>query len=77
MESVNVNFDEYTKVYEAEPMKEPEEYKSFLYSYEGMHVEEDVANQATNQQQVLVTTNSQTINVELHLGTKLDSYVKL
>ena len=42
MESASVKFDEYTKVYEAEPMKELEEYKSFVYFYEGMPVEEDV-----------------------------------
>ena len=30
VECGNVKFDEYTKVYEAEPMKELEEYKSFV-----------------------------------------------
>ena len=30
VESENVNFDEYTKVYEAEPMKKLKEYKLFL-----------------------------------------------
>ena len=66
-----MKFDEYTKVYEVEPMKELEEYKSFVYFYEGMHVEEDVANQATNQQKVSMIVESHTMNVELHLGTKL------
>ena len=33
VESANVNFDEYIKVYEAKPMKELEEYKSFVYFY--------------------------------------------
>ena len=37
----NVKFDEYTEVYEAEPMKEPKEYKSFVYFYEGMPTKED------------------------------------
>ena len=61
-----MKFDEYTKVYEAELMKEPKEYKLFLYFYEGMLVEEDVVNHVTNQQQVSVTVESHTINVELH-----------
>ena len=30
VESANVKFDEYTEVYEVEPMKEPKEYKSFV-----------------------------------------------
>ena len=30
LDRVNVKFDEYTKVHEVEPMKEPEEYKSFV-----------------------------------------------
>ena len=47
MESANVNFDEYTEVYEAEPMEELEEYRSFIYFYEGIPIEEDVENQAT------------------------------
>ena len=47
MESVNVNFDEYIEVHEVEPMKEIEEYKSFLYFYEGMLTEEDATNHAT------------------------------
>ena len=49
MESVNVNFDEYTEVYEAKPMKDLEEYKLFVYFYEGIPTEEDATNQATNQ----------------------------
>ena len=39
VESENVNFDEYTEAHDAEPIKRPEEYKSFLYFYEGMLVE--------------------------------------
>ena len=30
VESENVKFDEYTEVHEAEPMKEPKEYKYFI-----------------------------------------------
>ena len=30
VESANVNFDEYIKVYDVEPMKKIEEYKSFV-----------------------------------------------
>ena len=52
MESANVNFDEHTKVHEAKPMKELEEYKSFVYFYEGMPIEEDATNKVGNQQQV-------------------------
>ena len=48
VKSTNVKFDEYTEVHEAKPMKELEGYKSFVYFYEGMPIEEDVANQATN-----------------------------
>ena len=44
VESVNVNFDEYTKVHEAESMKRLEEYKSFVYFYEGMLAKENDAN---------------------------------
>lgn len=49
VESENVKFDEYTKVYEIEPMKEPEEYKSFFYFYENIPIEEDVVNHVSNQ----------------------------
>ena len=49
VKSANVNFDEYIEVHEAEHMKEPKEYKSFVYFYEGILVEEDVANQVLNQ----------------------------
>ena len=65
------------KYHEAEPIKELEEYKSFVYFYEGMPTDEDVVNQVANQQQVSVTTKSHTMNVELHLATKLQSGVEL
>ena len=46
-------------------MKKLEEYKLFIYFYEGMPTEEDVVNQAINQHQVSMTTESHPINVEL------------
>ena len=52
-------------------MKEPKEYKSFVYFYEGMPTKEDVANQATNQQKVSMTTESHSMNVELHLHSDI------
>ena len=48
MESPNVNFDEHVEVKDNEPTKKLEEYKSFVYFYEGMSDEEDVANQIGN-----------------------------
>ena len=71
VESANVNFDEHTKVQDNESIKKPKEYKSFVYFYEGMPNEEDVANQIGNQQQVLVSVESQPVNVELHSDVKL------
>ena len=55
MESENVKFDEYTEVHEVKLMKEPKEYKSFVYFYEGMFADEDVVNQVPNQQKKIVT----------------------
>ena len=52
-------------------MKEPKEYKFFVYSYEGMLAEEDATNQAGNQQQVSVATKSHPMNVKLNSGTEL------
>ena len=77
VESENVSFDEYTKVHEDEPMKKLEEYKSFVYFYEGMAVEEDASNQVTNQQKVLINADLHPTKAELHLGTKLHSDAKL
>ena len=42
-----------------------------------MHSKEDATNQATSQQQVLVTVESQTMNVELHSRIELPSNVEL
>ena len=60
-ESTNVNFDEYIEVDEAKPMKELEEYKSFLYFYEGMPANEDIVNQVANQQKVSISRESHII----------------
>ena len=46
------------EVHEAEPTKEPEQYKSFIYFYEGMPTKEDVIDQVVNQQQVSITAES-------------------
>ena len=58
MESANVNFDEFIEAHEAEPTKELEQYKYFIYFYEDMPTEEDATNQVENQQQVSVTVES-------------------
>ena len=42
-------FDEHLEVHDARPMKNPKEYKSFVYFYEGMPTEEEVENEAGNQ----------------------------
>ena len=44
VESENVNFDEYTEVHDDEPIRRLEEYKSFVYFYEGMPTKEDATN---------------------------------
>ena len=48
VESANVNFDEFIKVDEAKLATEPEQYRSFIYFYDGILNEEDVANQVAN-----------------------------
>ena len=53
-----MNFDEFTKVHEAEPAKEPKQYRSFIYFYDGISNEEDAVNQVENQQQVSIPTES-------------------
>ena len=77
MESENVNFDEYIEVHEEKSIKEPKVYKSFVYFYEGIPIEEEVVNQLGNQQKVLVTSKSHPMNVKLHLGTELHSRTEL
>ena len=49
MESENINFDEHVEVQDNESTKKTKEYKSFVYLYEGMPNEGDVANQNENQ----------------------------
>jgi hypothetical protein len=63
VESANVNFDEYAEV-QVESTKEPEQYKSFIYFYEGMPNEEITANPVGNQQQISITAESQLVNAE-------------
>ena len=58
VESENVNFVEHAEVQDNESTKKPEEYKSFVYFYEGMSDEEDVTNQIGNQQQITVSAES-------------------
>ena len=58
VESANVNFDEHVEVQDNEPTKKLEEYKSFMYFYEGMSDEEDVSNQIGNQQQISIFSKS-------------------
>ena len=57
MESANVKIDEYVKVHEDEPKEEPENYKNFMYYYEGMN--DGNENQVSNQQE--------SVNVESHI----------
>ena len=54
-------------------LKKLEEYKSFVYFYEGMPNKEDVSNQIGSQQQVLVFAKSQPVNFELHSNAKLQN----
>ena len=49
MESANVKFDKLAEVQNVECTKKIEEYNSFVYFYEGMSNEGDVANQNENQ----------------------------
>ena len=72
MESVNVNFDEHIEVQAEEP-KKLDEYRTFVYSYEGMPIEEDVVNQIGIQQQILVSAESQLVNVKLHSEAELQN----
>ena len=53
-------------------MKELEEYKSFVYFYEGMIVDKDVLNQPAKQQQVSMTTESHIMNFDVHSETEMN-----
>ena len=70
VERANVNFDEFVEEHEVELAKESKQYRSFIYFYDGIPNEEDVVNQVANQKQVSIPAESQTMNVELHLGTE-------
>ena len=58
MESANVNFDELAEEHEVELAKKPEQYKYFIYFYDGIPNEEDATNQVENQQQVSIPIGS-------------------
>ena len=73
VESTNVNFDENTEVQDDEFIKKLEEYRSFVYFYEGMPTKEEVANPIVNQQQVSISAKSQLVNIELHLDAELQN----
>ena len=61
MESSNVKFDGSTEMHEDEQKKEPKNYKTFMYYYEGMFTNiDDYENKARNQQD-LVTSKSSTV----------------
>ena len=70
VESANVNFDEHAKVH-VEELKRLEEYRTFVYSSEGMPIEEVVVNQVGIQQQVSVLAESHPVNAELHSEAEL------
>ena len=65
VESANVKFDELAEFQNVENSKKTEEYKTFVYFYEGMPNDGEVATQNDNQQQNLVSTESQIVNVKL------------
>ena len=72
VESVNV--DEYLELYEVVQKQEPEDYKTFIYYYDGMSTEE-LEIQVVEKFYVIV--ESHTVNVESHLDTKLHTTSKL
>ena len=73
VERTNIKFDELTKVQNIKRPKKTEGYKTFIYFYEGMPNNGEVANQNDNQQQTSVSVESQIVNVELkmHLDAEL------
>lgn len=70
VESANINFDGHTEAQVEEP-KKIEEYRTFVYFYEGMTIEEEGVNQIRIQQKNLVSAESQPVNAELHSEAKL------
>ena len=73
VESANVKFDEHTKVQDDESIKKLEEYRFFVYFYEGMLAEEETANQVGNQQQVSISIESQPVNAKLQSEVELQN----
>ena len=66
VERTNVKFDELAKVQNVENTTKIEEYKTFVYFYEGMPNDGEVAIQNDNQQQQnLISVESQTVNAKL------------
>ena len=57
MESANVNFDEHAEI-QIDESKQPEDYRSFVYFYEGMPIENNATNQVGNQQKISVSAES-------------------
>ena len=69
MESENVNFDEIVEEHDDDELgKESENYRSFVYFYDGMKNQEDVVNKTPNQQQISISVKSQIMNEESQLG---------
>ena len=58
VESTNVNFDEFVEEHEVELAKEPKQYRSFIYFYDGIPNEEDVVNQVANKQKISILAES-------------------
>ena len=73
VESANINFDEHAKFQDNASIKKPEEYKSVVYFYEGMPDEEEATNQVRNQQIILLSIESQPVNVELYSDAELQN----
>ena len=65
-------FDELAEVQNTEDTKKKEEYKTFVYFYEGMPNDGEVATQNDNQQQSPVSAKSQTVNVELQTHSNVE-----
>ena len=73
VESANVKFDELVEIQNTENTKKIEEYKTFVYFYEGMHNDGEAATQNDNQQQNPASAESQIVNTKLqkHLEAEL------
>ena len=59
VKSENVNFDEFAEEHDhVELGKDIDNYRSFVYFYDGILNQEDIVNQTTNQQQVSIPIKS-------------------